>query len=68
MSEARLFHLVESCCGDMSEEERETFCFWLASLCHAYKAGKSGDDMIPVANAFLAEYGRDPLPFTTLPR
>ena len=43
-------------------DEREWFAFTLAALCHAYKVGARGDDAITVANQFLADHGRKPLP------
>lgn len=67
MTEQRMKHLLMACGYDsMSRTEQEDFCYQMASLCHAYKLGLSGNDMIPAANAFLAEYGRDPLPFSSL--
>ena len=63
MNEQRLKYLLLSLGFDeWSEQEQDWFCYTLASLCHAYKAGAHGDDAITVANQFLADHGRKPLP------
>lgn len=63
MNEQRIKYLLLSLGFDeWSEQEREWFCYTLASLCHAYKSGAHGDDAKAVANAFLADHGREPLP------
>ncbi len=63
MNEQRLKHLLLSLGFDeWSKQEQDWFCYTLASLCHAYKAGAHGDDAITVANQFLADHGRKPLP------
>lgn len=63
MNEQRLKYLLLSLGFDeWSEQEQDWFCYTLASLCHAYKAGAHGDDAITVANQFLVDHGRKPLP------
>lgn len=68
MNEKRMMHLLLSLGYDeWSREEQEWFCFTLAALIHAYKEGAHGAEAVTVANAFLAEYGRESLPSGLVP-
>lgn len=44
------------------KSEQEWFCYNMAALLHANKAGATGNNAVVIANAFLADHGRKPLP------